>query len=75
VPNHVLIPPHSLEEHLKPPTVSEGNSNEDEEEAEMEPGQYSVRQLKEILEPFVAQEQKELEELRERRMQRWANEL
>jgi hypothetical protein len=77
VPNHVLIPPHSLGEHRKPPEVFGGDQSDGESEGEagLGPGEYSVRQLKEILEPFVVQEQKELEELELHRLQRWVNEL
>ncbi|KAA8911755.1 FAS1 domain-containing protein [Sphaerosporella brunnea] len=63
VPDHVLIPPHSIDEHRHPPELF----REDGEGDELGRGEYSVRQLKAILEPYVAQEQKELNELRSQR--------
>jgi len=53
VPDHVLIPPHSLDEHHTPPEAADGNGEDEEAEAE---GMYSIEQLKSILESYVEEE-------------------
>ncbi|KAF8246651.1 FAS1 domain-containing protein, partial [Wilcoxina mikolae CBS 423.85] len=57
VPDHVLIPPHSLHDHYDPP------KEEEEEDDDTEAGVYSLDEFRRVLEPFVEQEQRELEEL------------
>ncbi|KAF8542623.1 FAS1 domain-containing protein [Trichophaea hybrida] len=61
VPDHILIPPHSLHDHYDPPKGLD--VNEEEEEEGIEAGVYSLDEFKRILEPFVEREQRELEEL------------
>jgi hypothetical protein len=73
VPDNVLIPPHSLGKHRGPHKMLE--NIDDYEDEELGPGEYSVRQIKEILAPFVQQEQKELDELQAQRLQRGGGEL
>lgn len=53
VPDHILIPPHTLADHRDPPKMAgeEGESNE----------WLSVSELKEILEPMVGHDNSEYE--------------
>ncbi|KAI5852119.1 FAS1 domain-containing protein [Tricharina praecox] len=59
VPDHVLIPPHSLGEHRDPPEEVEAEEDEEEEDEEAEEGTYSISQLKRILAPYVENEQEQ----------------
>lgn len=67
VPDRVLIPSHSLKDHMNPPKNLGASGQAGGEEGEGKDGPYTLEEFKLILEPFVEQEELELAQLRRRR--------